>query len=392
MIKRTIIIVFDSLGVGELPDAADFGDEGSNTLAHIATAVGGLDLPNLAALGLGNIIRVSGVPAAERPAGAYGKMAELSCGKDTTVGHWEMMGVVSKQPFPVYPEGFPPALIAEFSSLTGLEVLGNKAASGTEIIKELGEEHQRTGAPIVYTSADSVWQIAAHQETIALETLYELCQTARGILTGEHGVARVIARPFVGDPGNYTRTHWRKDFSIEPPKLTLLDLAVAQATPVWAAGKIGEIFAGRGISETHHTSGNGETFDLILEYMARSGRAIIFGNLVDFDMLWGHRNDPQGYAKGLRAADVRLAEVILAMRPDDLLLIIGDHGCDPTTPSTDHSREYVPCLFYGDQVTKGHELGVLSTFADAGRTVAGAMGIDVDLAGTNLWPSVRKGL
>lgn len=389
MIERTIIIVFDSLGVGELPDAAAFGDTGSNTLAHIAAAVGGLALPNLASLGLGRIIDTQGVPPVLRPQGSFGKMAEVSAGKDTTVGHWELMGVSSPRPLPVYPDGFPQELIDEFKRRTSLGVLGNRAASGTEIIQELGAEHQRTGWPIVYTSADSVWQMAAHEETISLDRLYEICEVSRAFLTGDHGVARVIARPFTGTPGNYTRTHWRKDFSIEPPRPTLLDFAVSQAIPVLAAGKIGEIFAGRGITESRHTSGNEETFDLVLEYMQRSAPAIIFANLVDFDMLWGHRNDPNGYAAGLRAADLRLPEVLEEMREGDLLIIVGDHGCDPTTPSTDHSREYIPLLMCGPQITKGLDLGVRPTFADVGRTIAGAMGLSVELEGHDLWELVR---
>ncbi len=389
MIKRTIIIVFDSLGVGELPDAAAFGDVGSNTLAHIAVAVGGLSLPNLAALGLGNIIDIQGTEPALQPNGAFGKMAEVSIGKDTTVGHWELMGVSSPEAFPVFPDGFPPELIEEFTRRTSLGVLGNKAASGTQIIEELGAEHQRTGRPIIYTSADSVWQIAAHEETISVARLYELCEISRSFLVGDYGVARVIARPFIGPVGDYSRTHRRRDFSIEPPTLTLLDFAVSQGTPVLAAGKISEIFAGRGISASRHTSGNEETFDLVLEYMERPGPAIIFANLVDFDMLWGHRNDPDGYATGLRAADLRLPEVLKAMRPDDLLVIVGDHGCDPTTPSTDHSREYVPLLIYGAQVTKGLDLGVRPTFADVGRTIAGAMGLNVKLEGHNLWDLIE---
>lgn len=389
MIERTIIIVFDSLGVGELPDAAAFGDTGSNTLAHIAAAVGGLALPNLASLGLGRIIDIQGVPPVLRPQGSFGKMAEVSAGKDTTVGHWELMGVSSPRPLPVYPDGFPQELIDEFKRRTSLGVLGNRVASGTEIIQELGAEHQRTGWPIVYTSADSVWQIAAHEETIPRDRLYEICEASRAFLTGDHGVARVIARPFTGTPGNYTRTHWRKDFSIEPPSPTLLDFAVSQAIPVLAAGKIGEIFAGRGITESRHTSGNEETFDLVLEYMQRSAPAIIFANLVDFDMLWGHRNDPSGYAAGLRAADLRLPEVLEEMREGDLLIIVGDHGCDPTTPSTDHSREYIPLLMCGPQITKGLDLGVRPTFADVGRTIAGAMGLSVELEGRDLWELVR---
>jgi phosphopentomutase len=387
-LNRTIFIVFDSLGVGALPDAADYGDAGSNTLAHIALAAGGLSLPQLGALGLGNILPVPGVPAAPVPRGAFGKMGERSAGKDTTIGHWELMGLWTLRPFPVFPNGFPPALTAEFEQRAGVKIIGNKAASGTEIIAELGEEHQRTGRPIVYTSADSVWQIAAHREVISLERLYDLCRIARGLLKDDYGVARVIARPFVGRPGAYIRTHERRDFSLEPRGPTLLTQAVAQGVPVLAAGKIGEIFADKGISESRHTSGNDDTFDLILEYMRRPGRSMIVANLGDFDTLWGHRNDPRGYAGGLERADARLAEVLTRLRPDDLLVLTGDHGCDPTTPSTDHSREYVPLLMAGVALKSGVDLGVRPTFADAGQTAAEAMGLKVDLRGNSLWPLV----
>ena len=391
-IERTIIIVFDSLGVGELPDARDFGDAGSNTLANTAKAVGGLDLPNLADLGLGNIIEVEGVGPVPAPAACFGKLLEQSIGKDTTVGHWELMGICSSNPFPTYPDGFPPALLAEFKKMTGLDVLGNRAASGTKIIEELGEEHQKSGKPIVYTSADSVWQIAAHQDTIPLERLYELSEAARKMLVGAHSVARVIARPFIGAPGSFTRTHWRKDFSIEPPGPTLLDFAHNQGVKVLAAGKISEIFAGRGIDRSAHTSGNQETIDLMLEYMDLSQRSIIFANLVDFDMLWGHRNDPSGYAGGLEAADQRIPEIIAHMKDSDLLILTADHGCDPTTASTDHSREYVPALMYGRQCRSGVDLGVRQTFSDIAQTIAEGMGISVDLDGESFWKFVARTL
>ncbi|MDP1808283.1 MAG: phosphopentomutase, partial [Actinomycetota bacterium] len=295
-----------------------------------------------------------------------------------------------KQPFPVYPDGFPPELIAEFERRTGLKALGNKAASGTAIIAELGAEHQRTGCPIVYTSADSVWQIAAHESVIPVDELYRLCAATREMLTGENGVARVIARPFTGEVGAYVRTHRRKDFSMTPPTPTLLDFAVGQGVRVLAAGKIGEIFAGRGISESRHTSGNEETFDQTLEYMTRPGKAIVFANLVDFDMLWGHRNNPRGYAAALAAADKRLPEVLSALREDDLLVLTADHGCDPTTPSTDHSREYAPLLLRGSAIEPGVDFGTRPTFADLARTIAEAMGLTVDLHGKSLWPIVRS--
>ncbi len=387
LVNRVVLIVFDSLGVGELPDAARYGDSGSNTLANIAEAVGGINAPNLAWLGLGNILKVRGMPPAHEPQSAFGKMAEVSVGKDTTVGHWELMGLWSEKPFPVYPNGFPAELVARFEEKAGVKILGNKAASGTEIIAELGEEHQRTGRPIIYTSADSVWQIAAHENVIRVEKLYQLCEIARALLTAENGVARVIARPFVGGPGAYTRTYLRKDFSIRPPGPTLLDFAKEQNTPVLGAGKIGEIFADQGISESRHTSGNNDTFRIIREYMSREDRSFIFANLVDFDMLWGHRNDPKGYADGLIEADKQLGEVIAGLAEDDLLIITADHGCDPTTSSTDHSREYTPLLVYGDGV-RGGDVGIRSTFADVAQTIAAAMGIEVDLRGDSFWETI----
>jgi phosphopentomutase len=389
-ISRAVFIVFDSLGVGALPDAADYGDSGANTLVNTARAAGGLNLPNLAALGLGHIVPVSGVPPVPAPRAAFGKMGERSAGKDTTTGHWELMGLWTMRPFPVFPQGFPAVVTTEFEQRAGVRIIGNKAASGTEIISELGEEHQRTGRPIVYTSADSVWQIAAHLDVFPLDRLYELCRIARDLLKGDYGVARVIARPFVGGPGAYIRTAGRRDFSVEPHGPTLLTCAADQGVPVLAAGKVGEIFAGSGISESRHTGGNDETFDMIVEYMRRPGRGMIVANLGDFDTLWGHRNDPLGYAAALERADARLAELLALTRPDDALLIVGDHGCDPTTPSTDHSREYVPLLLVGDSVNSGVDLGVRPTFADAAQTVAEAMGLKVDLQGHSLWPLVRS--
>jgi len=389
-VKRAVIIVFDSLGVGALPDAAQFGDVGSNTLANTAQAVGGLNLPNLAKLGLGNIIPVKGVRPASQPLGCYGKMAELSQGKDTTVGHWELMGVVKKEPFPVYPLGFPPEIIRLFSQKIGRPVLGNKPASGTAIIAELGEEHLKTGYPIVYTSADSVFQIAAHQDVVPLTQLYRWCETARQILTGRHGVARVIARPFVGQPGQFKRTHWRKDFSLPPPSKTVLDFAKEQGVKVLAAGKISEIFAGQGITATVHTKSNQDTFKQVVTYMQQTNlvnqKTIIFANLVDFDTLWGHRNDPAGYAQGLTDADKELSSVLSLLNQTDLLIITADHGCDPTTPSTDHSREYAPVIAYSPVLKKGVNLGIRGSFADVGQTVAAALDIKLqNLAGKSFW-------
>ena len=389
-VKRAVIIVFDSLGVGALPDAAQFGDVGSNTLANTAQAVGGLNLPNLAKLGLGNIIPVKGVRPASQPLGCYGKMAELSQGKDTTVGHWELMGVVKKEPFPVYPRGFPPEIIRLFSQKIGRPVLGNKPASGTAIIAELGEEHLKTGYPIVYTSADSVFQIAAHQDVVPLTQLYRWCKTARQILTGRHGVARVIARPFVGQPGQFKRTHWRKDFSLPPPSKTVLDFAKEHGVKVLAAGKISEIFAGQGITATVHTKSNQDTFKQVVTYMQQTNlvnqKTIIFANLVDFDTIWGHRNDPAGYAQGLTDADKELSSVLSLLNQADLLIITADHGCDPTTPSTDHSREYAPVIAYSPLLKKGVNLGIRGSFADVGQTVAAALDVKLqNLAGKSFW-------
>lgn len=374
--QRVIMIVLDSVGVGELPDAALYGDEGSNTLGNTAKAVGGLNLPNLGRLGLGNIIPIEGVPSTDTPAGAWGKMAEQSAGKDTTTGHWEIAGLILDKPFPTYPNGFPPEVIDEFEKAIGRKTLGNYPASGTVIIEELGEEHIKTGYPIVYTSADSVFQIAAHEEVVPLELLYEWCQVARQQLQGEHGVGRVIARPFVGEPGSFSRTSARRDFSLEPPTPTILDVLVENGIPVYSVGKIKDIFAGRGITEGVKTNNNQEVVDGVLRYMqSKDESCLIFANLVDFDMLWGHRNDAEGYARGLEEFDKRLPDILNALRPDDILIILADHGCDPTTASTDHSREYVPLLVTGNKV-KPENLGVRETFADTAQTIAEFFGVE----------------
>jgi phosphopentomutase len=375
-VERVIIIVLDSMGVGELPDAAEYGDEGSNTLANTAKAVGGLSLPHMRQLGLGNITSIEGVPPYDEPLGAYGRMAEASAGKDTTTGHWEMTGIYSPQPLPTYPNGFPKELIEEYERRIGRKTLGNYPRSGTVIIQELGEEHMRTGYPIVYTSADSVFQVAAHEEVVPIEELYRICQIARELLVGEHAVGRVIARPFVGEPGNFTRTERRKDFSLLPPEPTLLDRLVAAGRPVMGVGKIEDIFAHRGLSQSVHSPNNMACVDQTLTYMKESQRGLIFTNLVDFDMLWGHRNNPQGYAGGLEAFDRRLPEIMGAMTALDILFLTADHGNDPTTPSTDHSREYVPLLAYGSRVKPGVNLGTRETFADLGATVAELLGIE----------------
>lgn len=374
-IKRAIVIVLDSVGVGALPDAAEYGDEGSNTLGNTARAVGGLDLPHLGALGLGHITEVMGVPPAAHPEGAFGRLAEASRGKDTTVGHWEIAGLISPQPLPTYPQGFPADLVEEFERRIGRKVLGNRAASGTVIIEELGREHIRTGRPILYTSADSVFQVAAHEEVIPLAELYRICEIARGLLQGEHGVGRVIARPFVGAPGHFTRTANRHDWSLPPPEETVLDRLKTAGLAVQAVGKIEDIFVGRGITEAEHTQDNQHGVDVTLRFMATGKAGLIFTNLVDFDMRWGHRNNAPAYAQGLEAFDARVPEIRAAMRPDDLLILTADHGCDPTTPSTDHSREYVPLLACGRKVGAGIDLGTRACFADIAATVAEAFGV-----------------
>ncbi|WP_422393237.1 phosphopentomutase [Neomoorella humiferrea] len=376
---RVIIIVLDSVGVGELPDAAAFGDAGSNTLGNIAARVN-LKLPNMARLGLGNIIPLRGIAPVGSPTAAYGKMASKSAGKDTTSGHWELAGLILEKPFPLYPHGFPPEIIEPFERAIGRKVLGNKPASGTVIIEELGAEHMRTGYPIVYTSADSVFQIAVHEDVIPVEELYRYCKIARRLLTGEHAVGRVIARPFIGEPGHFIRTDRRQDFSLEPPRPTLLDAVVNAGLQVMAVGKIKDIFAGRGISRWIHTHDNMDGIDQTCNFMREGGRGLIFTNLVDFDMRYGHRNDVTGYAGALEAFDRRLPELIEALNEGDVLVITADHGCDPTTPSTDHSREYVPLLIYGDKIRKIN-IGVRPTFADLGATVAEMLDVPYDLAG-----------
>ena len=372
--KRVIIIVLDSAGIGELPDAAEYGDEGSNTLGNIAAAVPGFSLPNLEKLGLGNIDGIVGFKAAEEPLGCFGKMAERSVGKDTTTGHWELAGITLRKPFPVYPEGFPGDLVERFEKAIGTKTLGNYPASGTVIIKELGQQHVKTGYPIIYTSADSVFQIAAHEDVIPVQRLYEICRTAREILTGEHAVGRVIARPFTGSDGNYTRTANRRDFSLEPPEKTLLDHVKEAGLEVKAVGKIDDIFAGRGITQSIHVKDNMEGVDKTIGFIKERFSGLIFANLVDFDMYYGHRNDPDGYARALEEFDGRVPEIIDTMARQDILFITADHGCDPTTVSTDHSREYVPLLIYGKEIRIGVNLGTRKTFSDLAQTTAEYLG------------------
>ena len=384
MINRVIVIVLDSVGIGEAPDARDFGDVGSHTLGNMAQAVGGLHVPHLTAMGLGNIAILQGVRPFMQPTAVYGKLQEVSAGKDTTTGHWELMGVELKRPFPLYPNGFPPDIMAAFEAEIGRGTLGNYPASGTVILDELGEEHMRTGKPIIYTSGDSVFQIAAHEEIIPLAELYAICRTARRLLTGAHEVSRVIARPFVGTPGNFTRTANRHDFSVSPPEATTLDKLKDAGLMVYAVGKINDIFNGQGITDYVYTQDNMDGVDKTLAVMqAQTGlRGLIFTNLVDFDAKFGHRNNPQGYADALAEFDQRLPEIMTALAEDDVLVITADHGNDPTTPSTDHSREYVPILITGKPVKAGFNLG-LRYFADLGTTITDMLGTPSPAAGTS---------
>jgi len=389
--KRIILLVFDGLGIGALPDAAKYGDEGSNTLGNIAAATEGFSLPNLEKIGLANIEGVKGLKKRENFAGCCGRMMEKSAGKDTTTGHWEISGIILDKPFPVYPNGFPQEIIQEFEKRIKTRVLGNIAASGTEIIKQLGQQHVMTGYPIVYTSADSVFQIAAHEDVIPVGRLYEMCLIAREILKGDHAVGRVIARPFTGSEGSFVRTERRKDFSLKPVKKTVLDYASENGYEVKAVGKIEDIFSGKGITESVHTHGNQNAVDQTLRFMNDEFEGIIFTNLVDFDMLYGHRNDIEGYARALKEMDERIPDILKALKNEDILIITADHGCDPTTKSTDHSREYVPLLVYGEGVKSGVNLGTRSSFSDIGKTAAEYLGISADIEGTSFLGEIARG-
>jgi phosphopentomutase len=368
-IRAAVLVVLDSVGIGGAPDEAAFGDAGSATLQHVAEAVGGIFLPTLEALGLGHVAPIRGVEPVPEPAGAYGAMIERSAGKDTTTGHWELAGLILEKPFPTYPDGFPPEVIDRFERETGTQTMGNEVASGTEIIARLGAEHVATGRPIVYTSADSVFQIAAHVDVIPLERLYELCITARAVMRGPHEVGRVIARPFRGSPGAFERTPDRHDYSVLPPRETVLDELAAAGLEVRGVGKIHDIFAGRGVTSSRPTRSNDDGVDAVLESIRAIDRGLVFGNLVDFDQSFGHRNDPRGYAGALEAFDERLPEILLALGEDDILILTADHGNDPTTPSTDHSREQVPLLVTGPRVT-ATPLGTRGSFSDCGATIA----------------------
>ncbi len=382
-IKRAILVVLDGVGAGANPDAHAYGDDGASSLEHCAQAIGGLELPNLGSIGLGNITPILGTPPIERAKGGYGRMAEAGAGKDSVTGHWEITGVVLQKALPTYPHGFPADVVEQFEHAIGRKVLGNKPASGTEIIKELGEEHVRTGRPILYTSADSVFQVAAHQDVIPLEELYHMCKLARNMLTGENAVGRVIARPFIGTPGNFKRTEHRRDFSLAPPGTTLLDILKESGKEVIGIGKIEDLFAGRGLTQRDHTETNRDGMAAALRWLERDFTGLLFVNLVEFDMLWGHRRDSQGYAQALREVDSWFAQVQQVMRPDDAIFFSADHGVDPTYRGSDHTREEVPLLAYGKPVRAGVNLGVRATFADLGQTLAQALGVEPLAAGTS---------
>ncbi|PIQ10146.1 MAG: phosphopentomutase [Ignavibacteriales bacterium CG18_big_fil_WC_8_21_14_2_50_31_20] len=379
-----LIILLDGVGVGELPDAVNYGDVGSNTLANIAKKLNGISLPNLQELGLGNIIDILGVPKANSPLASFGKMIEKSQGKDSVSGHWEISGLELDFDFPYYPNGFPPKIIDKFLELTEfVGVLGNKAASGTEIIVELGDEHVKTGLPIIYTSADSVFQIAAHEDIISLPRLYEICEISRNeIFVGDNNIGRIIARPFIGNSGNYKRTTNRKDYAISPPDETVLDLLKKNNIETVAIGKINDLFNHRGITQPIKTKSNEEGIEKIIDSIKKSENSFIFANLVDFDVYYGHRNDPLGFAEALKVFDNKLPEILKFLDEKDVLIITADHGNDPTTLSTDHSREFIPLLFY-QKGKLGANLGIRKTFSDIGKSAANFFNVPNNLKGTS---------
>ena len=387
--RRIFLIVLDSYGIGELPDAADFGDEGSNTLRTI-TKSGEYDTPLMKYMGLFNIDGVDYIDGVDSPIGSYGRLGEVSKGKDTTIGHWEIAGIVSERPLPTYPEGFPKELLDEYSRRTGRGILCNKPYSGTEVIKEFGEEHLKTGDLIVYTSADSVFQVAAHEEIVPIEELYRDCEIARELLQGEHGVGRVIARPFVGEAGNFSRTPRRHDYSLLPPKTTMLDVLKEAGYATRGVGKIYDIFAGKSISDTVRIQNNVDGMEKAIAIMDEDFKGLCFVNLVDFDMVYGHRNDIDGYAKAASVFDKQLAEMTAKMKDTDIVMITADHGCDPGFKGTDHSREYVPFLAYGKDVKAGVNLGTRSTFADIAATIQDIFELEQKTAGTSFKTEILK--
>ena len=386
--KRVFVIVLDSVGIGELPDAVDFGDVGSNTLRS-CYETGKLHVPNMEKLGLFHIVGNEYGKKPQELTGSYARMKEQSKGKDTTIGHWEIAGMISEQPLPTYPDGFPQEVLDAFSKATGRGVLCNKPYSGTDVIRDFGEEHMKTGDLIVYTSADSVFQIAAHEELVPVPQLYEYCEQARAILQGEHGVGRVIARPFVGTPGNFSRTPNRHDYSLIPPKDTMCDLLMRAGKDVIGVGKIYDIFAGKSIGESTRIKSNHDGMVKTLELQKKDFNGLVFVNLVDFDMAFGHRNDPAGYTNALNEFDEQLGEFLSQMRSDDVLIITADHGCDPITSSTDHSREYTPMLICGESIKKGVDLGIRDTFADISATVLDLLDVENTICGTSFAGLVR---
>ena len=390
VLERAIVIVLDGVGAGHAPDAARYGDDGANCLTNTARAVGGMPLPEMGRMGIGNITPIVGTPPTTAAIGAFGRLNEAAAGKDSTTGHWELMGVVLERALPTYPHGFPPELVAVFEKAIGRGTLGNKAASGTVILDELGAEHMRSGKPILYTSADSVFQLAAHEQVIPLEELYHMCEIARGLLTGENAVGRVIARPFVGEPGNFTRTPHRRDFSLEPPAPTLLDVLKSSGYEVRGIGKIEDLFADRGLTKSNHTGTNETGMAAALEEMAQPFSGLLFVNLVDCDQVYGHRRNPQGYARALEHVDAWLPEVLSRLGPRDALFITGDHGTDPTYSGTDNTRESVPLLAVGALVLPNVDLGVRASFADLGATLADAFGLPPLRNGTSF--AARIGL
>lgn len=391
MSKKAVLIVLDSVGIGELPDAHLYGDEGSNTLANTWKANGGLNIKNLESLGIGNIEGLNHINIKNiNGKGAFGRAMEASKGKDTVTGHWEIGGVILDTPLNTYPDGFPKEIMDEFENKIGRKTLGNVVASGTEIIKELGYEHVKTGYPIVYTSADSVFQIAAHEEIIPLDELYKMCEIARAMLVGEKTVGRVIARPFTGEPGNYTRTSNRHDYALDPFNKTMLEYLKESNLNVMAVGKIEDIFNKKGVTHAVHTKNNMDGVDKTLEYMREEKDGLIFTNLVDFDSVYGHRNNPEGYGKALEEFDERLPEIIDALGEEDILIITADHGCDPTTESTDHSREYIPIVVYGKGIKESADIGTRTSFCDIGKSILEFFNINNDLNGESFYNKARK--
>jgi phosphopentomutase len=389
--KKIIIIVMDGVGAGEAPDAKKYGDVGSSTLTNLAEAVNGLKLPNLEKLGFGNVTPMRGIMRLENPLGCYGRLCEKSMGKDSTSGHWELAGLVLDFAFPTYPNGFPDYIIDKFTKAIGRGILGNKPASGTEIIKELGEEHLKTGKPIVYTSADSVFQIASHEDIIPIEEQYKICQIARDIMTGKDAVGRIIARPFAGKSGEFARTRRRRDFTLPPPGKTVLDILMENKIPTIGIGKIDDLFSGIGLLEKIHTESDLDGLEKTIEWSKKTNYGLIMTNLVDFDMLWGHRNDPKGFAKGLEHVDSKIPSIIDTMNKGDVLIFSADHGNDPTDVSTDHTREYVPLLCYGKGIKNGINLGIRESFADVGATISEFFEVPKTKFGKSFWNEIKVG-